>query len=54
MGVLWALSFVVGIQLGITHADITVQKFENQTASRIAEFDDVPARGWGAPLGDKG
>ena len=35
-------------------ADITVQKFENQTAKRIAEFDDVPAAGWGAALGDKG
>lgn len=54
MGFLWSLSLLVGIQLGITHADITVQKFENQTARRIAEFDDVPARGWGAPLGDKG
>lgn len=42
------------LRLELTEADITVQKFQNQTVKRIAEFDDVPAAGWGATLGDKG
>ena len=45
---------LVGSMVGLALGDITVQKFENQTVTRIAEFDDIPARGWGAHLGDKG
>ena len=54
MGSLGCFLCITALLVGVTLGDITVQKFENQTATRIAEFDDVPAAGWGARLGDKG
>lgn len=52
---LFCLTVIVGsLMVQKSFADITVQKFENQTAKHIAEFDDVPAAGWGAALVDKG
>jgi len=46
------LSVLAGLLWGQSLGFITVQKFDNQTASRIAIFDDKPA-GWGASLYDK-